>query len=69
LNINERHLQQTATLLTAIGKTFLVLVVALALVNGTFASSTPIELLQKVIEFWGGKGLESLNIVPAHMVN
>lgn len=22
-----------------------------------------------MIEFWGGKGLESLNIVPAHMVN
>ena len=47
----------------------LVLFVVLALLNGTFASSTPIELLQKAIEFWGGKGLESLNIVPAHMVN
>ncbi|MDU7867696.1 MAG: DUF3772 domain-containing protein, partial [Pantoea sp.] len=69
LNINERHLQQTATLLTALGKTVLVLFVVLALLNGTFASSTPIELLQKAIEFWGGKGLESLNIVPAHMVN
>ncbi|MCE0488724.1 DUF3772 domain-containing protein [Pantoea sp. Mb-10] len=69
LNIDERHLQQTATLLAALGKTVLVAFVALALLNGTFASSTPIELIQKVIEFWGGKGLESLNIVPAHMVN
>ena len=69
LNIDERHLQQAATVLAAIGKTFLILFVALALLNGTFASSTPIELLQKAIEFWGGKGLESLNIVPAHMVN
>jgi len=69
LNIDERHLQQAATLLAALGKTLLVGFVALALFNGTFASSTPIELLQKAIEFWGGKGLESLNIVPAHMVN
>ena len=69
LNIDERHLQQAATEVAAIGKTFLILFVALALLNGTFASSTPIELLQKAIEFWGGKGLESLNIVPAHMVN
>ncbi|RPE03816.1 mechanosensitive ion channel family protein [Candidatus Pantoea deserta] len=69
LNIDERHLQQTATLLAALGKTLLIGFVALALLNGTFASSTPIELLQKAIEFWGGKGLESLNIVPAHMVN
>lgn len=69
LNIDERHLQQTATVLAAIGKTFLILFVVLALLNATFASSTPIELLQKAIEFWGGKGLESLNIVPAHMVN
>lgn len=69
LNIDERHLQQAATLLGAICKTVLIGFVALALLNGTFASSTPIELIQKVIEFWGGKGLESLNIVPAHMVN
>ncbi|MCZ4058896.1 DUF3772 domain-containing protein [Pantoea sp. LMR881] len=69
LNIDERYLQQAATLLAAIGKTLLILFVALALLNGTFASSTPIELVQKAIEFWGGKGLESLNIVPAHMVN
>ncbi|WP_239952614.1 DUF3772 domain-containing protein [Pantoea sp. Z09] len=69
LNIDERHLQQAATLLAALGKTLLIGFVALALLNGTFASSTPIELLQKAIEFWGGKGLESLNIVPAHMVN
>ncbi|CCP02634.1 beta-D-glucoside glucohydrolase, periplasmic [Erwinia amylovora Ea644] len=69
LNIDERHLGQVAALLGALGKTLLVLVMAMALLNGTFGSSTPIELVQKAIEFWGGKGLESLNIVPAHMVN
>jgi len=69
LNIDERHLGQVAAVLGAIGKTFLVLAAAMALLNGTFGSSTPIELVQKAIEFWGGKGLESLNIVPAHMVN
>ncbi|WP_067702577.1 DUF3772 domain-containing protein [Erwinia sp. ErVv1] len=69
LNIDERHLAQVSTLLGAIGKTFLVLAAAMAALNGTFGSGTPIELVQKAIEFWGGKGLESLNIVPAHVLN
>ncbi|RWR02133.1 mechanosensitive ion channel protein [[Pantoea] beijingensis] len=69
LNIDARHLSQAAALLSAIGKTCLILFAAVALLNGTFGTSTPLELLQKALEFWGGKGLESLNIVPAHMVN
>ncbi len=69
LNIDERHLSQAASLLAALCKTLLILFAAVALFNGTLGSSTPIELLQKALEFWGGKGLESLNIVPAHLVN
>jgi small-conductance mechanosensitive channel len=69
LNIDERHLSQVAALLAGLGKTVLVLIAAMALLNGTFGSSTPIELVQKAIEFWGGKGLESMNIVPAHVLN
>lgn len=69
LNIDERHLSQVSVLLAAIGKTILILAAAMAVLNGTFGSSTPIELIQKAIEFWGGKGLESLNIVPAHVLN
>ncbi|GLR09950.1 mechanosensitive ion channel protein [Mixta theicola] len=69
LNIDERHLSQAALLLSALGKTLLLLFAVVALLNGTFGTSTPIELLQKAVEFWGGKGLESLNIVPAHLVN
>lgn len=56
LNIDARHLGQVATLLGATGKTLLVLVAAMALLNGTFGSGTPIELAQKAIEFWGVKG-------------
>jgi small-conductance mechanosensitive channel len=69
LNIDERHLAQVAALLAGLGKTVLVLAAAMAVLNGTFGSSTPIELVQKAIEFWGGKGLETLNIVPAHVLN
>ncbi|PIJ48704.1 mechanosensitive ion channel protein [Erwinia sp. OLTSP20] len=69
LNIDERYLGQAASLLSGVGKTLLVLMAAMAVLNGTFSSSTPIELVQKAIEFWGGKGLESLDIVPAHVVN
>ncbi|MFD1802908.1 DUF3772 domain-containing protein [Mixta tenebrionis] len=69
LNIDGCHLAQAAALLAALGKTILLLFAAVAVLNGTFGTSTPIELLQKAVEFWGGKGLETLNIVPAHLVN
>ncbi|MXP66307.1 mechanosensitive ion channel family protein [Pantoea sp. Nvir] len=70
LNIHERHLQQAETLLVALGKTMLISFVALVLLTtGTFSSLNPIEVLQKAIDFWCGKGLESLNIIPVNMVN
>lgn len=69
LNIDERYLGQAAALLTGLSRAVLILAVAMAILNGTFGSATPIELMQKAIEFWGGKGLESLNIVPAHVLN
>ncbi|MBS0848853.1 DUF3772 domain-containing protein [Citrobacter sp. JGM124] len=69
LNIEARHLSLVAALLSAIGKTLLLLAAAMSLLNGSFGSVTPIELVQKTMEFWGGKGLESMNIVPAQVVN
>ncbi|CAK9884518.1 MAG: Miniconductance mechanosensitive channel MscM [Candidatus Erwinia impunctatus] len=69
LNIDSRHLAQAAALLSGIGKSLLVLGAAIAILNGTFGSATPIELVQKAIEFWGGKGLHQLDVVPAHVVN
>ncbi|WP_413728944.1 DUF3772 domain-containing protein [Sodalis sp. RH22] len=69
LGLDDRHLAQASTLLSAIGKTVLILFAAVALLNGTFGSTTPLALLNKAIDMWGGKGLEKLNIVPAHVMN
>lgn len=69
LNLEDRHLAQASVLLSGLSKTMLLLLAIAALLNGTFGASTPIELLQKGLEFWGGKGLETLNIVPAQVVN
>ncbi|MCG8708063.1 mechanosensitive ion channel family protein [Brenneria sp. 4F2] len=69
LNLDDRHLAQATALLSACGKVFLILMAAVALLNGTFGTTTPLELVQKAIEIWGGKGLETLSIVPAHLVN
>ncbi len=69
LSVNDRHLSLAATLFSAIGKTALLLMAAVALLNGTFGTTTPLELLAKIIDIWGGKGLESMNIIPAHAVN
>lgn len=69
LGLDDRHLAQAATLLSAIGKTVLILLAAVALLNGTFGTTTPLSLVSKAIDMWGGKGLEKLNIVPAHVMN
>lgn len=69
LGLDDRHLEQAATLLSAIGKTVLILLAAVALLNGTFGSTTPMALFDKAVDMWGGKGLEKLNIVPAHVMN
>ncbi len=69
LNLDDRHLAQAAALLSAIGKTMLLLFAVVALLNGTFGTTTPLVLLQNAIEIYGGKGLEKLNIVPAHVLN
>ncbi|ADW73562.1 MULTISPECIES: DUF3772 domain-containing protein [Rahnella] len=69
LSVNDRHLSLAATLFSAIGKTGLLLMAAVALLNGTFGTTTPLELLAKIVDIWGGKGLESMNIIPAHAVN
>ncbi len=69
LNLDDRHLAQATSLVSVCGKVFLILMGAVALLNGTFGTTTPIELLQKSVEIWGGKGLESLSIVPANLVN
>ncbi|HKM97685.1 MAG TPA: DUF3772 domain-containing protein [Buttiauxella sp.] len=69
LSLNDRHLSLASTLFSALGKTSLLIMAAVALLNGTFGTTTPMELLIKVAEMWGGKGLEGMNIIPAHAVN
>ncbi|WP_186367174.1 DUF3772 domain-containing protein [Yersinia vastinensis] len=69
LNIDDRHLAQAATLLSATSKVLLILLAVLALLDGTFGSTTPISLLQKAVELLSGEGLEELNIVPANLLN
>ena len=69
LNIDDRHLAQAATLLSASSKVLLILLAIIALLNGTFGSTTPISLLQKAAELLSGEGLEKLNIVPTNLFN
>lgn len=69
LSVNDRHLSLASTLCSALGKATLLLLAAFALLNGTLGATTPLELLSKIADMWGGKGLEGMNIIPAHAVN
>jgi len=69
LSLDDRHLSLAATLLSAVAKTMLLLIAVTLLLGGNFGTTTPLELFSKVVDVWGGKGLEHLNIIPAHAVN
>jgi len=69
LNFSDRNLQQAESLLSGILKIGLILFTVLAMLQGTFGTTTPHSLLNKMIEIWGGKGLEQVNIVPAQALN
>ncbi|MFP2420969.1 DUF3772 domain-containing protein [Pseudescherichia vulneris] len=69
LSLNDRHLSLAATLFSAVGKTSLLLMAAIALLNGTFGSTTPVELLKKIVDIWGGEGIGGVSIIPAHALN
>jgi len=69
LSLDDRHLSLAATLLSAVAKTLLLLIAVTLLLGGNFGTTTPLELFSKVVDVWGGKGLEHLNIIPAHAVN
>ncbi|SBT81916.1 Putative mechanosensitive (Mcs) ion channel protein [secondary endosymbiont of Trabutina mannipara] len=65
-NIEERHLLQISTLLTAISKILLIMFAIIALINGNFEYITPLTLIPKVIKLCGV--FEKL-VVPANILN
>ncbi|OJT43591.1 DUF3772 domain-containing protein [Serratia plymuthica] len=68
-NFKDRHLEQMAIILTAVAKCSLLLLMIVALFNGTFGTTTPNSLLDKIIAILSGEGLKSLNIVPGNLIN
>ncbi|GKX54598.1 mechanosensitive ion channel protein [Leminorella grimontii] len=68
-NLNERYLDQATILFSAIGKTVLLLLAIVALFNGTYGTTTPITLVEKIVEILGSDSLGKINIVPANLIN
>lgn len=69
LNVKDRHLEQMTIILTAISKCSLFLLMIVALINGSFGTTTPNSLLQKIIAILTGEGLQKLHIVPGNLLN
>ncbi|WP_431222466.1 DUF3772 domain-containing protein [Serratia sp. L9] len=69
LNVKDRHLEQLTIIFTAISKCSLLLLMIVALINGSFGTTTPSSLLQKIVAILNGEGLKSLNIVPGNLLN
>lgn len=69
LNVRDRHLEQLTIIFTAIAKCSLLLLMIVALINGSFGTTTPNTLLQKIITILSGEGLKSLHIVPGKLLD
>lgn len=69
LHLKDRHLEQMTVIFTALSKCSLILLMIVALINGSFGTTTPNSLLQKIIAILSGEGLRRLNIVPSNLLN
>ncbi len=69
LTLDDRRMIQANTIVTAISKIILVLLALTALLNGTFGSSTPLELLHNATQVWGIPVKEHLNLMPGRLFN
>ena len=68
LNLSEKTLLQLGSLFSGLLKSALIIMLILLLMNGTISSSSPGEILGRIIDFFAGRGLEKLNLVPSHIV-
>lgn len=68
LRLDERYLDQGASLLNAIGKTLLILFAIAAIIGGAFGTTSPQDLLLKTLTLIGEQGLGQLNISFANIV-
>ncbi|WP_241622214.1 DUF3772 domain-containing protein [Rosenbergiella australiborealis] len=68
LNLSEKTLLQLGSLFSGLFKSALIIMLILLLMNGTISSSSPSEILSRIIDFFAGRGLEKLNLVPSHVI-
>lgn len=69
LTVDDRRMIQANTIVTAICKIVLILLAIVALLNGTFGSITPLELLHNATHAWSTPLLEHLNLMPGRFFN
>ncbi|MDR0807412.1 MAG: DUF3772 domain-containing protein [Enterobacteriaceae bacterium] len=68
-NLDSRYLEQATILFSAASYVLLILFALIALLNGTYGSTTPMTILDKVIEIMGSDSFGKINIVPADVFN
>ena len=67
--LQDRHLEQMSIITTALAKCSLLLLMIVALFNGSFGSTTPGSLMDKIVSILTGEGLQRFNIVPGNLLN
>lgn len=69
LNVKDRHLEQMAIISTAVAKCSLLLLMLLSLFNGSFGTTTPNSLLERIVSILTGESFQRFSIVPGNLIN
>ncbi|SES83617.1 DUF3772 domain-containing protein [Thorsellia anophelis] len=69
LNLNDRLLEQIKVVLTALSNCGLIIILIMALLNGSFSGATTQTLFDKLLNLLTENGLAGFGIVPANLTN
>ncbi|MBL9535252.1 mechanosensitive ion channel family protein [Klebsiella pneumoniae] len=69
LSIQDRHLELMEIITSAVSKCSLILLMILSLFNGSFGTTTPNSLVEKIASILTGESLKRFNIVPSNLIN
>lgn len=68
LKIRDQNMTILSIVLSAVGKIGLLVIMLITLLYGTFGSSAPVDLPDRIREIWSGQGIGQIHIVPSHLI-
>lgn len=69
LNLNDKLLEQTKIIITAVANCGLIVLLLIALLNGSFSGATTQTIFDKLLNLLTENGLDGFGVVPSNLIN